>query len=494
MYADSKPNSSGTVAGKHPPTSWLVSRRQALVLGTAGLFLSGCRGPEKVVADAPSIHTISSLFNQDRFFVAHRGSGDNWPEHTMQAYAQAVKTGVPALEVSVNSTSDGVLVCHHDQSALRVTGQDRKLAELTFAELNALRVDARRWLGPAAALEPVPTVREVLDRFAASHVIFIEDKQGTNANSLLDLLDSYPDSTDHFVWKQPAPALQVAAASKRGYKCWGYFMPDAIPRLDELAARFDYLGVPHTADDATVTKAVGYGKPVICWEIHSRADRDRVTGLGVQGLMCSNVPYVMSSEAADTRDRFSTGTRAAGDLPWTVDQGWEAQPALHPATASVVLAQGQNSSYRLGSLGPVAREVYSLNFEMCWPQKLPSELLHAGLAFGQQDDSPYRVLVPSAVGGYHLVIRPDGELVLYQRDPGSPAGTRLQSIMTTPVRAGGWLQLRIDVTPASLRFSRLDGAGWSGVSMDRKYRGGYFSLCKGYPDPVPVQFRNVSVT
>lgn len=473
--------------------SGVLSRRNALILGASGLFLAGCT-PARPAAEAPPVHTVASLFAQDRFLVAHRGSGDNWPEHTMQAYAQSAQLGVSALEVSVNSTRDGVLVCHHDQGTLRSTGLDRKIAELDYAELGGLRVDARAWLGPATPLEPIPKLREVLDRFAASHVIFIEDKQGTNTDSLLDLMDSYPDSTEHFVWKQPASALQVKAAAKRGYKTWGYFMPDAIPRLAELADRFDYLGVFYTSDDATISRVVAYGKPVLCWEIHTRAARDRVTGLGVQGLMCSNVPYLMSSEAAETRDRFSTGTRAAGDLPWTIEKGWNAQPVIDAASASVLLASDQNFSYRLGSMGPIKREVHTLAFEMCWPTELPSDQLHAGIAFGQQDDTPYRVLVPSTVGGYHLIIRPGGELVLYRRDPGTPAGTRLQSIMTAPVRAGEWIRFAVEVTPASVRFSRLDGAGWSGMTMDREYRGGYFSLCKDYPDPVPVQFRNIRVS
>ncbi|MDQ0848580.1 hypothetical protein QFZ65_000518 [Arthrobacter sp. B3I9] len=474
-------------------SSEFISRRQAIALGASGLLLAGCSRPSPNSQSAPT-HTVGSLLERKSFFVAHRGSGDNWPEHTAQAYAESLKLGVPALEISVNSTRDGVLVCHHDQSLLRTTGQDRKIAELTYAELSALRVDARAWLGPETALEPIPAVREVLDRYAASHVIFIEDKQGTNTAPLLDLMDSYPDSVEHFVWKQPASARQVTAAASRGYKTWGYFLPEAIPRLDELAGSFDFLGVFHGADDATIGRVVGYGKPVICWEIHTRSARDRVTALGVQGLMCSNLPYVMSSEAAETRDRFSTGTRAAGDLPWTTEQGWAAQPVIDAASASVLLASDQNISYRLGSMSPIAKEIHTLSFEMCWPLELPSDQLHAGIAFGQPDDSPYRVLVPSTVGGYHLIIRPDGELVLYRRDPGNPAGTRLQSIMTAPVRAGEWMRFAIEVTPASVRFSRLDGAGWSGITMDRQYRGGYSSLCKDYRDAVPVQFRNVTVS
>lgn len=473
-------------------TSEFLSRRQAITLGASGLLLSGCSSAAPAAKTAPA-YTITSLFRQNQFFVAHRGSGDNWPEHTMHAYSESVKLGVPALEVSVNSTRDGVLVCHHDKDTLRSTGHDSQIVELSYAELSSLRVDARAWLGPATALQPIPKLADVLDRYAASHVIFIEDKQGTNTAALLDLMDSYPASTDHFVWKQAAPALQVGAATKRGYKTWGYFMPDALPRLGELASGFDYLGVPHTADDTTISQVVGYGKPVICWEVHTRAVRDRVAALGVQGFMCSNIPYVMSSNAADTRDRFATGTRAAGDLPWTTDQGWGVQPRFDAASASLVLDQSQNCSYRPGSMAPITPEIHTLSFEMCWPRELPQELLHAGLAFGQENDTPYRVLVPALVGGYHLIIRPTGELILHRRDLGDVAGTRLQTIMTAPVRPGEWMRFAIEVAPSSIRFSRQDGSGWSGLAIDHKYRGGYFSVCKNYPAPVPVHFRNLSV-
>ena len=240
--------------------------------------------------------------------------------------------------------------------------------------------------------------------------------------------------------------------------------------MDELAAGFDYLGVYHTADDATVRKVVAYGKPVICWGIpySFRCQPRDQPGRSRPDVL--NIPYVTSA-TAEPQDTFSTGSRAAGDLPWTVDQGWGAQPVIDAASASVVLDKSENFSYRLGSMGPVTKEIHSITFEMCWPQELPSNLQHAGIAFGQQDDTPYRVLVPSSVGGYHLIIRPAGELVLYRRDPGNPAGTRLQTIATSPVKPGEWMHFKIDVTPSSIRFSRVDGAGWSGETMDREYAG-----------------------
>ena len=66
--------------------------------------------------------TVASLLAAPSFFVAHRGSGDNWPEHTMRAYKGSAAAGLKAIEVSVSATSDGVLVCHHDLNTQRVTG------------------------------------------------------------------------------------------------------------------------------------------------------------------------------------------------------------------------------------------------------------------------------------------------------------------------------------------------------------------------------------
>ena len=53
-------------------------------------------------------HRISDLIAEEPFDIAHRGGGDNWPEHSMRAYKSAVNYGMKAIEVSVNITSDAV--------------------------------------------------------------------------------------------------------------------------------------------------------------------------------------------------------------------------------------------------------------------------------------------------------------------------------------------------------------------------------------------------
>ncbi|NKB92759.1 MAG: hypothetical protein GKR85_10920, partial [Candidatus Nanopelagicales bacterium] len=47
--------------------------------------------------------------------VAHRGSSQLEPEHTLAAYLRAIDDGADALECDVRLTSDGTLVCVHDR-------------------------------------------------------------------------------------------------------------------------------------------------------------------------------------------------------------------------------------------------------------------------------------------------------------------------------------------------------------------------------------------
>ncbi|GHD45408.1 glycerophosphodiester phosphodiesterase [Mycetocola manganoxydans] len=436
--------------------------------------------------------TVSDLFDLAPFYIAHRGSGDNWPEHTATAYRNAAKAGAHAIEISVNATSDGVLVCHHDQNTQRLTGVDRKIADTTWKELSGLKNNATAWLGPSAAAEPIPLLKDVLDEFADGRVLFIEDKQGTNTTALLDLLDSYPGATSRFVWKQWAGGQQHKLARERGYKAWGYFTSEIQPTQDVVES-FDYLGAHHSATDEFIADLVSTKKPVIVWEVHYRSDRDRLAALGVVGMMCSNIPYVMSESALAMRDSFAAGVRAAGDLPWTVDLGWKVQPKITAKTGTVLLDYPDIQSYLMGSLAPIDSSTFEISFKLRWPGELPAATQHAGIAFGLDSDLPYRVGVPSQVSGYHAVLLADGTLELYEREQGSADG-RLLSFVSTPAPAvGEWIDLVVSVNESRVAISRDRNLAWEAAANDASHRGGYFWLCKNYAGPIAVEYSTVVV-
>ncbi|MFF3037113.1 glycerophosphodiester phosphodiesterase [Arthrobacter citreus] len=480
------------------------SRRLFLGAGAA-LLLAGCAAqppggalpgtPDSRTAPRAGGATVSSLLNQSPFHIAHRGSGDNWPEHTMAAYQGAVDAGAPAIEVSVCATRDGVLVCHHDTNTLRMTGADLEIADSDYGRITVLKNDARSWLGPGARLEPIPRLEDVLDRFAGNQVIFIEDKQGTNTQALLGLMDKYPDANEHFVWKQTAGAPGYEAAASRGYRTWGYFIDNSNNQFEALAPKFDLLGIYHGATDEEIKALVAFGKPVICWEIHTRWMRDRVLGLGVRGLMCSNYPYVAGDEASAARDAFATGVRSAGDLPWVL--GLKYQPEILPREKTVRLAHDSTSGYLLGSMGPLTSGDQEIQLEIRWPELPPGRHAGAGLAFGMPDDSPYRAGIPGTVGGYHVLLRASGAVEVYRRNvtrgEEATADELIGSFATEPVASGTWTGLSVSMDSQGLTVKRRGGAeAWSASIPDTAYRGGYLGLLKSYPDPVAVDFRSVT--
>lgn len=70
--------------------------------------------------------------------IAHRGSSHTAPEHTLQAYRQAIAEGADALECDVRLTRDGHLVCVHDRRIDRTSSGNGKVSEFDLASLRQL--------------------------------------------------------------------------------------------------------------------------------------------------------------------------------------------------------------------------------------------------------------------------------------------------------------------------------------------------------------------
>lgn len=70
--------------------------------------------------------------------VAHRGSSEALPEHTIGAYLRAIDEGADGLECDVRLTRDGHLVCIHDGRLDRVSNGTGKVSVRSLAELDAL--------------------------------------------------------------------------------------------------------------------------------------------------------------------------------------------------------------------------------------------------------------------------------------------------------------------------------------------------------------------
>ncbi len=109
------------------------------------------------------------LFNKP---IAHRGLwGGKIVENSLTAYKNAVKKGYP-IEIDVFVTADGRLVSFHDDSLMRMTGENGLIYNKTLAELKSLRLNS--------TLEQIPTFDEVLDICENKVPILIEIKNQPN--------------------------------------------------------------------------------------------------------------------------------------------------------------------------------------------------------------------------------------------------------------------------------------------------------------------------
>ncbi|MDR3018811.1 MAG: glycerophosphodiester phosphodiesterase [Delftia acidovorans] len=102
-------------------------RRRALALAgaTAGLLLAGCATPQ--AAHSPS---RAADWPPRPALIAHRGASALRPEHTLEAYREAIRAGADFIEPDLVITRDGVLVARHE-NAIAILAADGSLKEAT---------------------------------------------------------------------------------------------------------------------------------------------------------------------------------------------------------------------------------------------------------------------------------------------------------------------------------------------------------------------------
>lgn len=443
----------------------------------------------------------TSLLSSSLFYIAHRGSGGEFPEHTLEAYEAAVAVGARAIEVSVRLTADGVPVCIHDEDLSRTTYATGNVSDWNYAALKyKVLTNGRLMLGQGRVDAPIPTLREVLDRFLGRVVIFLEAKSNPSVPVVQQILtDFYPQAKDSVVWKNYYQATSWPWAKAAGFTTWAYV--DAATTDAQMNALdqslIDAWGVPTLTADARITAIVARGKPVIAWEVHRRSERDRLVGLGVKGMMCSELIYVRRSAPSRVIDDFATQVKAPGDLG-TINYDQASALKFDDTGASAYINALPNRSVVMGSLSnPTPPAAYTLKFDMMY-EGVPGATEHAGVAFGKASDDTYRFSQANASGGYHMAIRGNGDMQLYTHAAGVTAGTQIGStVSTTAPTAGGWMSFTIAMTATDITLTRTDLAVPVSINVaNTAFRGGYFHLSTGSVASTANKphWRNVSVS
>src|SRR5687767_2297202 len=106
--------------------------------------------------------------------IAHRGASGEAPENTLSAMKLAWEQGADAIELDLWLSKDGKLVIFHDADTKRFEKKPRKVAELTWEELQQL--DVGTWKN--GKLERIPTLESILATIPAGRRAVLEIKSG----------------------------------------------------------------------------------------------------------------------------------------------------------------------------------------------------------------------------------------------------------------------------------------------------------------------------
>ncbi|SDO31802.1 Glycerophosphoryl diester phosphodiesterase family protein [Nakamurella panacisegetis] len=430
----------------------------------------------------------------NRYHIGHRGSGDVYPEHSIEGYRAVVAAGIECIEISVGMTSDGTLICMHDATYDRTTTLSGTVASLPSTVLRGGRLDVPQ-LGPAWAAEPVPRVPYLLDvlrELGGKVVMCIEAKNDDAYPAMIAAIET-AGLKDSVIIKGFYSSSRLPQARAAGYPVFGYFGAETDITLERIAALAKTLapatdcivlpasGASGLLNSQFVTAAVGTGIPVWIYAAHRRSDAAHFFDLGCRGIVGSSAPYIASDRPIATADTWASGAIAPGEMTRdpssaTYAPAWSG-PELHLA------AKGTQHFLTLGHFGPVrsAAGSYTVEVEACWPALPSSAADNLTIAFGRNDDSYYEHRLGRG-NGYHAILRADGRLELYRHLDGHPDGVQLGvSVATTPASPGQWIPLRLQVTPAAITWTRTDAAG-TVTSSDSTTRGGYLHIGRSSTD------------
>jgi glycerophosphoryl diester phosphodiesterase len=241
--------------------------------------------------------------------VAHRGSSEARPEHTLGAYLAALDEGADALECDVRLTADGHLVCVHDRNLRRIAARDNLVSNMALADLEEL--DFASWKNPWAdlddeadlpdpALGGVLTLRSLMETVASYPrrvELAIETKHPTRyaglvERRLVELLDDFgwvgedsPARVMSFSWvalrrvRRLAPRLDVVFLLD-GPTQWARARPVAEP---------GWIAGPGIAllrrHPEAIQRIRDGGTELHVWTVNAEADIDRCVRHDVQAII-----------------------------------------------------------------------------------------------------------------------------------------------------------------------------------------------------------------
>jgi len=218
----------------------------------------------------------------------------------MEAFSGAAELGYRYLETDVRLTSDGVLVCFHDQSVDRTTGGHGRVGGFTFDELSHLDAGYRHRRQEGFPFRgkrlSVPSLEEVVTALPHAELV-VDLKEDVTVPVLAALVErlgihdrltvgSFSDRRLARFRSITGDRVKTSSGTWETVSAW---LASRVGRPIEGA--FEALQIPVTwyglplVDTRMVSAAHDEGLEVHVWTVNRPADMVRLLDLGVDGII-----------------------------------------------------------------------------------------------------------------------------------------------------------------------------------------------------------------
>jgi glycerophosphoryl diester phosphodiesterase len=274
--------------------------------------------PVTAAGSEPPVGRLPSARQAGVQVVAHRGSSDEAPEHTLSAYKRALADGADALECDVRLTKDGHLVCVHDRRIDRTSNGRGILSTLELAELNELDWGSWRdsWEDvedpeiPDRDRSQILTLRRLLEAVAELDrrvEVAIETKHPTRYAGLVER--RLVALLDEFGWAGTRSPVRVMSFSQLSLRRLRALAPDlrSVMLFERVPLRFRDGSLPEgvavagpsieivRAHPRYVARARRHGHPVHVWTVDDPDDIDLCLELGVEAIITNRPARVLET-------------------------------------------------------------------------------------------------------------------------------------------------------------------------------------------------------
>ncbi|MBQ8509792.1 MAG: MBL fold metallo-hydrolase [Clostridia bacterium] len=236
-------------------------------------FLEECKQKLlRVIQEESSTHFVN---------YAHRGASEYNPENTMMSFYAGMAMGANGIETDVQLTKDGVPVLFHDDTLVRVTGEEGGIPDYTLDELMRFRVKK------GELYDRIVTLEDFLAHFAYRPITFaIELKNPAAAHQTADMVRKFGIQAKSVITSFNFGALQTVRAYAPELHT-GYLV---VKVTDEVIAKMEAEGIEELCPKAVevtperVAEWHGMGYNVRAWGVSNTDLMRSVCEAGADGM------------------------------------------------------------------------------------------------------------------------------------------------------------------------------------------------------------------